>query len=132
MNPSTGGSWKYLPDWTKAEKNLIKFVQDNSYTASDIFVAQENREATFRIKTFYTNKHIPFSHAVTVEPGVITPEISSTFRLNLNNTLSYYIIMTDPKLSINNARLDTVPRIIFRKNNGTEPPTFLYLKVYKL
>ena len=123
-----------MPDWTKAEKNLIEFVQDNSYTASDIFVGQENREATlnksFRIQTFYANKHSSLCHSVTLEPGVITPEISSTFRLFLNNTLSYYIVMTDPKLSINTARLDTVPRIIFRKNNGTEPPTFLYLKVY--
>ena len=40
LNPESGIGWKYTPDWNKEPENLMKMMEGNSYSASDVFVGK--------------------------------------------------------------------------------------------
>ena len=68
------------------------------------------------------------SYVLLLQPGIITQEIDTTFTLYLNNNLSYYLVLSDPKLMISVLRPDPIPRFVLKLDKGIKE-SFLYFKV---
>ena len=58
LNPESGIGWKYTPDWNKEPENLMKMMEGNSYSASDVFVAKDYEyEYDYEYKTDETSSN---------------------------------------------------------------------------
>ena len=142
LNPESGIGWKYTPDWNKEPENLMKMMEGNSYSASDVFVAKDyeydydyeyktdetSSNKSIRITNFYAGSYGAMNYVLHLQPGVITQDLDTTFTLYLNKTLSHYLFISDPKLMISVVRPDPIPRFVLKLDKGIKE-TFLFFKV---
>ena len=112
-------------------------IEENTFSASDILVSKkdykfkpvykENKlvelynaasNQSIKIRSFYSNYVNALLHSLEVDSGVISTNLS-TMDLYLNNSYSYFIILTDSKLMTASARPDSVPRLFAKVDAGT-------------
>ena len=74
------------------------------------------------------NKWYGIGLALEMESAMITHWPMDSLQLTLNNSLSYFIQIMDPKLQILSDNPDAVPRIMIRKRENTGS-LLTYLKV---
>ena len=131
----------------KSEDKLIKCVEENAYMANYIlvsdsyrfkplykdnkidklFAADSNQSVDVQIHYFDNSNGI--AHVLYPEPGVISSNlINSSFSLTLNNTFTYDIMISDPKLTINTLWHGSFPITIIPLEKGTGLQIF-FLKV---
>ena len=149
QNPLTGVGWKTRDCKGEAGDNLIKCVEENTYSTSDIFISNHStskfkainkRGEIDKFMAVDSNQSIevrPFfmehtfyimAHLLYPSPGVISHQAVSTLQLYLNNSISYYFSIGDPKLIISTVRPDSVPIENEIIQEGTEM-YFLFPKV---
>ena len=156
QNPSTGVGWKTANNFqltqtpvTQCEgetgDKLIKCIEENAYSASDIIIPNYNFQPIYKddkvdhylvsdtnksihVLSHYMNDYNGIVHVLQADPGIISEQVNSTLQLLLNNTFSYFFVVTDPKLMVATARPDSVPTTIIKLEQGTGT-RFLFFKV---
>ena len=157
QNPAIGVGWKEAKSFqqlTQAPETecdgetgdkLIKCIEENAYSASDIIIpnlrfqpihkddkvdhyfASDTNQSIY-VHSHYNDNYNGMTHVLYADPGVISEQLNLTLQLLLNNTFSYFFIVTDPNLLVATARPDSVPMTIItiEKETGTR---FLFFKV---
>ena len=149
FNPAYGNGWKLSYDhcWNMKRQKLFQCIEETTYQATDVFISTGNQKfkpiykdnkiikifsaesnQSIEVKTYYPFKQKAISYDLDVEPGIISYDYSLTLELHLNNTIDYWIFMTDPKLRIDSLR-PIVPACPVHLKKGTGA-VFLYLKVW--
>ena len=82
---------------------------------------------SIKVYSFYSNSINAMLHNLEVDSGVISTDLS-TMELYLNNSFSYFIILTDSKLMTASARPDSVPRLFVKVDAGTGS-NIMFIKV---
>ena len=82
---------------------------------------------SIKVHSFYSNSINAMLHNLEVDSGVISTNLS-TMELYLNNSFSYFIILTDSKLMTASARPDSVPRLFVKVDAGTGS-NIIFIKV---
>ena len=125
------------------EAKLMKCVEQNSLSISDIslqytegypgahdfdhyFDASSNE--SIDIRTLFVNHVNGNAFRLLPHPGVVTEKMTSTVHLFMNNTFSYYFIISDPKLIVATARPDSVPTIMLKLERDIGR-RYLFIKV---
>ena len=125
INPPTGKGWKNISETEefmcdgRNGNTYFDCIEENTFSASDILVSKkdykfkpvykENKlvelynaasNQSIKIRSFYSNyvNALLHIHSLEVDSGVISTNLS-TMDLYLNNSYSYFIILTDSKLS---------------------------------
>ena len=113
-------------------EQFIQCIEGDVYSVNDInmttFSYYNTTRYDVRAKPFYINKYHGIGFALDMESAMITHWPMDSLQLTLNNSLSYFITIMDPKLQILSNNPDAVPRIMIRKRENTG--SFLtYIKV---
>ena len=142
----SGDGWKGASEYPPAQAlitfckdksgdKLINCVEDNVYTAKDIFMADFKFKPMFAVDSnqsvfvqYYGDNYNGLAQVLYPEPGLISKQMFSTLQVTLNNTLFYYIMIGDPKIMLNTLRPDTVPITLIKLEKGTGQ-NILFLKV---
>ena len=158
-NPLSGKGWKggsnfpysmALDNFCKDMfgDKLIKCVEENTFMANDILVSD-----SYRFKPLYKDSKIDelfdadsiqsvdvqvhyldnsnrMAHVLYPEPGVISQRIFSSFHLTLNNTFTYDILISDPKLMFTTTRHGSFPTTLIPLEKGSGIKV-LFIKVVK-
>ena len=146
MNPSTTSGWKINNCVLEKNDQLFKCMEKNAYFVRDILISKENQfkpvyekdrivrlfsDATnqsIEIQTYYVTNSNGLAHILKPEAGVITKNISTTLNIDLNMNMSYFVLISDPKISIPSVMTDTLPRFMVRIGEGAGT-IFLNIKV---
>ena len=101
-------------------------MENETYSAEDIF--HFNKTKHFKVRSYYIGNSHGMVHSVTIDPGVILTSSARTITIKMNPNISYFIVMTDPKLQFMISNPKVVPRtvLILGENHGTIQ---LYLQV---
>ena len=137
MNQVSGRGWKSDFDCHRlAGEQLIKCIEEISYSASDIFILKDDyikpiyendkiiklflsaTKQTITVTPVLTNGFSAMAYYLTLDNGVISSNLDATLNLHLNNNLSYWFRFADPKLLINSPRPDTVPCLNIKKSDN--------------
>ena len=124
-------------------------IEENTFSASDILVTEDDNkfkpvykenklaklynaasgasDKSIKVHSFYSNSINAMLHSLEVDSGVISTDLK-TMELYLNNSYSYFIILTDSKLMTASARPDSVPRLFVKVNAGTGS-NIMFIKV---
>ena len=143
---------------TKTDAELIDIIEENAHSPNDIFITNTNNKfnpvfekskivelfsasskESIKVKPYYANDVNAIAYNLLFEPGTISQKLgvdsvammidqNSTLQLFLNNSLTYYVIFTDPKLMISSMRPDPVPRLLLKVEKG-ENNDLLFMKV---
>ena len=143
---------------TKTDAELIDIIEENAHSPNDIFITNNNNKfnpvfeknnivelfsasskESIKVKTYYANDVNAIAYTLLFEPGTISQKLgvdsggmmidqNSTLQLFLNNSLTYYVIFTDPKLMISSMRPDPVPRLFLKVEKGKNN-YLLFMKV---
>ena len=111
---------------------FIQCMEADVYSVHDInmttFSFYNKTRYDVKAKPFFMSKWKGIGLALDMESAMITYWQMESLQLTLNNSLSYFIQIMDPKLQILSDNPDAVPRIVIRKRENTG--SFLtYLKV---
>ena len=137
---------------TKLNDEMVTCVLDNAYSAEDVFITNENNKfnpiyekgeiveifaaslnQSIKVKPVFANDYYAIVYNLVAEAGVISQKLSVeegylTNFLIFNNTISYFVSFTDPKLMIASMRPDTVPRLWLELDAGKQNYV-VYVKV---
>ena len=149
--------WKSLVDYTtKTDAELIDIIEENAHSPNDIFITNKNNKfnpvfennrivelfsassnESIKVRSYFANDVNAIAYNLLFEPGTISQKLgvdgmnidqNSTLQLFLNNSLTYYVIFTDPKLMISSMRPDPVPRLLLKVEKGKNN-YLLFMKV---
>ena len=111
---------------------FIQCIEGDVYSVRDInmttFSYYNKTRYDVKAKPFYINKYHGIGFALDMESAMITHLAMESLQLNLNNSLSYFIQIMDPKLQMLSDNPDAVPRIMISKRENTGS-FLIYLKV---
>ena len=141
---------------TLSDDQMIACIEKYAYSANEIFIANENHKfnpiyfnnkivglfsassnQSIKIKSYYFHEVNGMANTLEVESGIMSQTFNarrglvdqdSTLQLFLNNSISYYVQFTDPKLMIASMRPDTVPRLYIHLKPGAQN-RFMFIKV---
>ena len=87
-------------------------MEEELYTKKDIFVNSTQLDSIKAITTsYYTSDFIGhIVQSMHLKIGALTHNLMTSCRIELNNTLSYWIIFADPKLQFLTASPTAFPR----------------------
>ena len=148
-NPSTGSGWKDNHWLNRTYHQMFDSteIEKNGYYVQDILISKENstlkpisREGniielfeassnrSIEIQSYYLNNLMGMVHILKPKSGVIGKDLESSLNLQLNNSVSHYILICDPKIAITTANHGIVPKlfVILQKGSGK---SFLMFKV---
>ena len=111
---------------------FIQCIEGDVYSVNDInmttFSYYNTTRYDVKAKPFFMSMWHGIGLALDMESAMITHWPMDSLQLTLNNSLSYFITIMDPKLQILSNNPDAVPRIMIRKRENTG--SFLtYIKV---
>ena len=129
INPVTKLGYKTAEDTPCTNTivdNYIKCMENESYSVEDIFPF--NKTKHFKVKPYYAANIKGIVYSVTIDSGVMRTSVTRTLNIKMNPNISYFIVMTDPKLQFISTNPKVIPRTVlkFEKNSGT---VTLYLQV---
>ena len=155
-DPVTSLGWKTYGDcMINLDDEMVNCVEENAYSAQDVFISNENNKfnpiyekgkiaeifaaslnQSIKVKPFYANQYNAIVYDLVAEAGVMSQKLSVdegylTNFLILNNSISYFISFTDPKLMIASMRPDPVPRLWLELDVGKQNYV-VYVKVDNL
>ena len=111
---------------------FIQCIEGDVYSVHDInmttFSFYNKTRYDVKAKPFFISKWQGIGLALDMESAMITHLAMESLQLNLNNSLSYFIQIMDPKLQILSDNPDAVPRIMISKRENTGS-FLIYLKV---
>ena len=82
----------------------------------ELFAAASKQ--SINVKLFYIDNVTGIATILRVDSGVISKNYLSTLNLNLNNTMSYFIMMYDPKIAIITVMYGIVPKLFLKLDEG--------------
>ena len=113
-------------------EKFIQCIEGDVYSVHDInmttFSFYNKTRYDVKAKPFLISKWQGIGLALDMESAMITHLAMESLQLNLNNSLSYFIQIMDPKLQILSDNPDAVPRIMISKRENTGS-FLIYLKV---
>ena len=137
LNPSSASGWKSTNCVKEKNDTLLDCMEDNAYFVRDILISKENHKfqpvykkdkivglfsaasnQSVEIQTYYVANANGLTHIFKPEAGVITQNLSSTFKIHLNMNMTYFLLIGDPKVSIPSAMSDAVPRMLVQVDKG--------------
>ena len=101
QNPKTeyGSGWKVEEGCEELSgKEYIQCIEGIAYTKEDILTHFLHEE--FKANTFFIGWMEGLAQSLDVEDGKISNDFYETMEVSLNNSLSYQIIIMDPKIQI--------------------------------
>ena len=111
---------------------FIQCIEGDVYSVHDInmttFSFYNKTRYEVKAKPFFMSKWKGIGLALDMESAMITHWPMDSLQLTLNDSLSYFIQIMDPKLQILSDNPDAVPRIMIRKRENTGS-FLIYLKV---
>ena len=141
-NTTMGTGWKGTACMKETtEKHFFECVKKSAYLADDFLVFKDNDKNGFKpvrmhkndrivelfaaaskqsinVKLFYIDNVTGIATILRVDSGVISKNYLSTLNLNLNNTMSYLIMMYDPKIAIITVMYGIVPKLFLKLDEG--------------
>ena len=148
-NVQSGMGWKsanksLFDCGAETDDRLTKCIEENSLSVNDISLTfskgysktgqwddellPTNSYQSMDIRTHFANHISGMAHLVLSNTGAITEQIASTLHLHLNNTFSYFVVISDPKVLAPSVRPDSIPRIVMKIDEGTGW-RYLFIKV---
>ena len=122
-------------------------VMKNGYSVQDIIIAKENHtfqpiyrqdkivelfaaslNQSIDIQTYFLSNLFALVHILKPKSEIIGNQADSTLHLYLNNSLSYNILINDPKIAITTSNHGIVPRLFVILEKGADH-SYLILKV---
>ena len=150
LNPSSAAGWKSNNCITESKDELFDCMEENAYFIHDILISKENHKfqpvykkdkivglfaaatnQSVEIQTYYVANSNGLVHILQAKPGVITKNSPTTINIYLNSSVSYFIVINDPKVSIPSGMPDTVPRLLLSIDEGAGM-IYLNLKVMEV
>ena len=111
---------------------FIQCIEGDVYSVHDInmttFSFYNKTRYEVKAKPFFMSKWKGIGLALDMDSAMITHLQMESLQLTLNNSLSYFIQIMDPKLQILSDNPDAIPRIMIRKRENTGS-LLIYLKV---
>ena len=93
-NPLTDYGWHVRPNCGGSGADFINCIEKHAYLKEDIFPFPLNSS----IKSYYQHSYTGIIYSLKFDAGMIGHRYHTSFRLSLNENLSYEIAITDPKL----------------------------------
>ena len=130
QNPKTeyGLGWKVEEGCEdSSEEEYIQCIEEIAYTKEDIFTDFANEE--LKANTFFVGWMEGLSQSLDVDKGKISNNFYLTMAISLNNSLSYQIVIMDPKIQIFSEIPQTYPITRVSLLNRFVGALQVYLKV---
>ena len=122
LNPNTGLGWRSKKAGEmnckgKNGKEFIKCVEDNSYASMNMTSDAEH---------LYVDYYNAISQILQMEPGDISNDPRTTIHIAINDSLTYHIIVSDPKMQWT---LYEYHVFMAQGNNYTNQTRFIYIRL---
>ena len=120
INTSTRKGYKTANDTpcvdTKGDQ-YISCMENEAFSSDDIFPFGGKH---FRATPFYPDNTHGLVQLVTINSGVLSTSSAKTLNIKMNPNMSYFIVVTDPKLQFISNNPKIVPRTVlkFSRNAG--------------
>ena len=133
QNPKTeyGLGWKVEEGCEELSGGeYIQCIEEIAYNKEDIFTDFAYEE--LRVNTFFVGWMEGLAQSLDIEKGKITNNFYETMAVSLNNSLSYQIIIMDPKIQIFSEIPQTYPITRVSLMNHYVGALQVYLKVKRI
>ena len=88
-------------------QNFINCMEKRAYLKNEIFASPSD---SFEIRPYYHSRWTGIIYSLELDAGIIGHKYHSSFKLSLNNSISYEIAITDPKLYFMSDNPATFPK----------------------
>ena len=99
-----------MEDCEGTGENFINCSEELAYSAEEIFTSPSDNG--INISRYYHTKWTGIAYYLELDIGMIGHRYHSTFKLSLNNNISYEIAITDPKLHFMSANPATIAKVV--------------------
>ena len=105
--------------------HYISCIEEEAYSSDDIFPSGRTH---FKVTAFHPDNTHGLVQLVKINTGAIGTSSANALTLIMNPNISYFVVMTDPKLQFISSNPEIVSRTVlkFTKNAGA---VSLFLKV---